>query len=401
MRAKYCLLKASLLILSVGLSSIILIEVRSVPYFWISIIWFVVFMYSAIITNKTAMRVVCINLSFVILTLGIFEGYLYIQKDKVRYEGINWGKFVTSDSVLGNEPLKNQKIISARKYVNNDLVWEAAYTIDENGMRIGPPTNDRTDGECVVFFGGSFTYGYGVNDDEAMPYLVGMQSNGKYRTYNFGFGGYGPHQMLAAIEKGYLEKRLNCQPKHAVYQSLRDHVRRATGSVPYHRKAPRYVLDQDGNLVLTGRFIDFEKKWERDHRIHSIINSILRKSEILNKVIYTRTSDESLIDKSDITLFIEIVDKARKIFRNRYTGSSFHVLFWDEDRINPKLEEINKAVVEGLQDKGISVYLISEILKDYDDNKLKYWISQYDRHPNKIAHQAIADYVMTNILGQK
>ena len=102
-----------------------------------------------------------------------------------------------------------------------------------------------------------------------------------------------------------------------------------------------------------------------------------------------------------IMMMLINTNKYLKIFCNRYTGSSFHVLFWDGDRINPKLEEINKAVLKGLQDKGISVYLISEILKDYDDNKLKYWISRYDRHPNKIAHQTIADYVVTNILGQK
>jgi len=389
-----------LMMLSVGLSAIIG-ALFPAPYFWISIIWFIAIIYHAVFTNKTSMRAVWINLSFVILTLGIFEGYLYIQKDKERYEGFYLNKYVTSDSVLGAEPLRNAKVISGRRYINNNLVWEASYTIDKNGMRIGPPTNDRTNGECVIFFGGSVTYGTGVNDNETMPYIVGIKSNGKYRTYNFGFGGYGPHQMLAAIEKGYIEKRLNFKPKYAVYQSLRDHVRRVAGLVPYHKNALRYILNQDGNLVLTGRFIDFEKKWERNHIIRSMINLILRKSEILNKTLYERWSYGSFVEKRDIDLFIEIVDKARKIFCNRYTGSKFYVLFWDVDIINWKIEEINKAVLKGLRDKGIRVYLISEILKDYNDNKLKYCISQYDGHPNKIAYQIIAEYVVTKILGQK
>jgi hypothetical protein len=53
-------------------------------------------------------------------------------------------------------------------------------------------------------FGCSFTFREGVEDREAMPYLVGELS--KYIVYNFGFHGYGAHQMLSALEYGIVDR---------------------------------------------------------------------------------------------------------------------------------------------------------------------------------------------------
>ena len=146
---------------------------------------------------------------------------------------------------------------------------------------------------------------------------------------------------------------------------------------------------------MTGSFKDFEKQWERKHIILSKINRQLKKSEIANKTIFRRKS----VKKSDINLFVEIVDRSRKIFLSLYPGSKFYVIYWDVIFNDSKIEEINNAVLKEFRVKGIRVYLISEILKDYKDKKLEYSISQYDLHPNKKAYQIIADYVVANILG--
>ena len=51
-------------------------------------------------------------------------------------------------------------------------------------------------------------FGAGLNDTEAMPYQVGLKTNGDYRIYNFGVNAYGPHHMLSALEHGYVENIL-------------------------------------------------------------------------------------------------------------------------------------------------------------------------------------------------
>ena len=84
----------------------------------------------------------------------------------------------------------------------------------------------------AFFFGDSFTYGEGVNDDETLPYLFEKLSGGRYRAYNLAFHGYGPQQMLRVIETGLLEKMVSDQrPLIVVYEALVQHIERAAGKL--------------------------------------------------------------------------------------------------------------------------------------------------------------------------
>ena len=93
-----------------------------------------------------------------------------------------------------------------------------------------------------------------------MPYLVGERSGNRFRVYNFGFHGYGPHQMLAALTGGRVQDTVDCQPTHVVYQAIVPHVERVSGLATWDRHGPRYVETQDGGVRLAGRFDDTEVK---------------------------------------------------------------------------------------------------------------------------------------------
>ncbi len=42
----------------------------------------------------------------------------------------------------------------------------------------------------------------------------------------------------------------------------------------------------------------------------------------------------------------------------------------------------------------IELHLISDILPGFIENKAQYELGAYDKHPNAIAHQLIAEYVV-------
>jgi hypothetical protein len=212
-----------------------------------------------------------------------------------------------------------------------------------------PNDNSNKNARCVLFFGCSFTFGEGLNDDQTMPYLVGVKSKGEYHPYNFGFHGYGPHQMLAALEHGFEEKIIACKPKYAIYQALPDHDRRSAGLSPFGKNGPRYILNQNGEVIFTGRFIDH--KIDENGMIAKIINQ-LKKSLILKTALFKARSTNS----DDINLFVAIVDKAWTIFEARYPGSKFYVLFWNKFD-DKKGTENGKKLMQGLYNKGIRVYL--------------------------------------------
>lgn len=87
-----------------------------------------------------------------------------------------------------------------------------------------------------------------------MPYLTGIKTGGHYSIYNFGYSGYGPHQMLAALQRGVVDQVVHEPVSHVIYQSIPAHVGRAAGLAQWDPHGPKYVLDRGGRPVYEGPF---------------------------------------------------------------------------------------------------------------------------------------------------
>ena len=245
---------------------------------------------------------------------------------------------------------------------------------------MSPPAAQPSAG-CVLFFGGSVTFGEGVEDDEAMPYQVGMLSGNRYRVYNFAFHGYGPHQMLAALESGRVDEIVECRPTHVVYQAIIPHVERAAGLAAWDRQGPRYTSRQDGGVTLAGRFDDEAvnppwKTWLGRHQTYATLFGRRRAA-----------NDE------EIRLYAEIVGSARSFVEQAFEGAEFHVLIWDNDGL-PSHDRVMRA----LERENLRLHRVSDVLPGYRGNKARFELSVHDHHPNAAAHAAIAGYVVGNIL---
>lgn len=69
------------------------------------------------------------------------------------------------------------------------------------------------------------------------------------------------------------------------------------------------------------------------------------------------------------------------------------MIFWDrrEDRLVER-------ILDGLIRSGTRVHLASDILPDFHSKPALYELHPYDRHPNKVAHELIADFVVRQVL---
>jgi hypothetical protein len=362
------------------------------PYLWISLCWFSCFVFFTLITKNPSYKPIWFNFAFLFIVFGFIEAFSYVSLTNSAKSVHQEEGYFSSDEILGYAPTK-RKTVHSIAYRGKEILYNVTYTTDDNGLRISPPPELTNDNQCIVFFGDSYTFGEGVEDYEAMPYQVGKLS--KYKVYNFAFQGYGPHQMLSALEHGVVDRVVDCKPSVAIYQAIMDDVARSAGLSPWDVHGPKYILLPDGTLKYDGHFDDHSiVLWGTNISIIiSRVRKQIEKSFIYKKYFYNRRRN---LNDGNVELFLEIVDASRKKVTSLYPESAFHIILWDED---PNDKYYN-MVQEGLRKKGINLHFISNILPNFSDQKSTYKIGPYERHPNALAHMYIAQYVVGVILGR-
>jgi len=349
---------------------------RNDPFVYITMLW-VSACILIILISKSNLRLLALYAGTAMLAFGLYEAYLAgwfsEQNPKFTNFSISNPSYFQSHSILGYSPKKDIQV-RAKKSYRDEALYDVQYTIDSNGLRIGP--NNSKDGiMSVLFFGGSITFGEGVNDQEAMPYRFEEKSNGRFKAFNFGFHGYGPHQMLAILENE-MEKPIvkDNPPQYAIYQAIPSHVIRCRGRAFWDKSGPNYVLDEQGEAVYGGPFHNF---------IISNFIQVMARSIMIRRWLSAYKDKE--ISDMDIDLFGSIVKKSENIFMNRY-GGKFYVLLW------PGNTKLFKRILSKLKRKQISIIKIEDVLSDYKIKKEKYRIRlPYAYHPNKLAHETIAE----------
>jgi hypothetical protein len=366
------------------------------PYLWIFLVWSAALFVTAAWDRRR--RSLWFNVACIGVGLGIFEYYLWTSGDKGfrarRVDDVD-KRIHAPHGQLGWAPLAGT-VATQRLFFEGELLYDATYNIAPNGLRVSSPAAvaNNSAPECILFFGDSFTFGQGLEDHQTLPFQVHEKSMQQYRTYNFGVNGYGAHQMLAALQHGLVDDVVQCersQVSHVFYQGITDHVRRSAGRLWWETHGPRYVLTEDGGVTLDGSFED-DDDYEEDRSWIEILGTQIFKSMIYQSIVqgrYVRKYSRDTID-----LYVRIIDEARSVVRADFPSAEFHVLFWDEDNLD------NGTVREGLRDRDITVHLMSDILPSYEPDDLNrvYRIHERDFHPNALANELIARYVVSQVL---
>jgi hypothetical protein len=121
---------------------------------------------------------------------------------------------------------------------------------------VGQPADAETQ---VLFFGCSYTWGWGLDDSDTLP--SAFQSLRKDAiAWNLAMEGFGPHDALRQMENA--DRALagidSSRPTLALWVMIPGHVERVMGDAnyvyQYGRNHPRYALAQDGALTYRGAF---------------------------------------------------------------------------------------------------------------------------------------------------
>lgn len=388
-------LVGGILVVFAGVISLISLKHFTAPYLWIALTWLGVLLCAQVLVPRA--RAAWLGLAIVVSVLAGLEVFSWVSGVWVFRDIKKSGTFEwVADDVVGYKGRKNAAQTET-KYYRGEKLYEVVYTMDANGWRV--TSNDARGAKgnkpCVLFFGGSYAFGWGLNDQDTLPYRVQAQSAGRFDVYNLSFMTHGPHQMLAALEQGLVSASVNCKPqevKHVIYETVPTDVRRAAGlqdGIDLHH-APQYVLKADGEVAYRGIFGQDNSRTEKIRRqlSKSYFARILAGGDAIH---YRRYHND------DVVLYLAILDSAKKRMKALYPDSDFHVLVWENDGLDHD-STLARQLVKGLGDKGFSFHRVSDIIPDLSQHETDYLFGGYDLHPNAAANNRIADYLVRNAL---
>lgn len=287
-------------------------------------------------------------------------------------------EFHIPDPLLGHRPQPNTQFRSRLRH-DGKTIYEVTYTFDDKGLRISPPDPPEAEPNCVLFFGCSYTFGEGVNDQETMPYRVGLALQGRAGVRNLGFMGYGPHHMLAAIEGGFTDN-LGCRPRHAVLWTMEHHVVRAAGKWWWDQEGPRYVRE-NGAVVRRGSFGDLP--WTT-----AVWEWLRQRSPLVDA--FRDVNDRAA---EDYLLYFAILEAAQHQLEVKYPGIRFHVLVWNRP-------DDPEFFSKSWSQHQLDPHLLSRVLPGLVNDDRSLYMAP-DPHPTADSHRAVADYVVTDLLGDE
>lgn len=316
-------------------------------------------------------RLLCVNLVVLLAIFAVAE--VALSFDPVaRSEGRDLVGYTLPDERLSYAPARDFET-TYRRYAGDVLVYDVIYSIAANGLRVAPPHRPEAD-ECILFFGDSFMFGEGLMNEETLPYRVGIELGGAYQIHNFGFHGYGPHQMLAALELGVVDEAIACKPRFVVYQGAAFHIDRAAGLSSWEKGGPRFEPTDEG-------FVEYRGRWDPTRfEYPAWLTAVFESSHVLGKI----PSAHRPSNEDDYLRYLGILETTRRLVETRFPGAEFHVVFWDvpEDR-----------TVADLVARNFRIVRVSEILTDRGEFPEKYRLHELDGHPNALAMAQIAAHL--------
>ena len=277
------------------------------------------------------------------------------------------------DKNYGYYPKKNSSL-EENIYFKNKLIKKINYNINRFGHR--EIENINSSKKCIIFHGGSFTFGQTLNNSETLPYYIKEILMNNYNIYNYAFNGYGAHQFLSKVENNYLDEVMHCKDVIITYQFIPDHIARSAGKRSWGDRSPRYILINDDEIKQNGFFSHFPFK------IIMKLRKNVRNSKFLSLIF-----NLDKVSKKDEIVFLNIIKKIEKLSEKKFQKVQFIYLFWEaKDKLKYK-----KIYNYFLKSNFINISSLN-IKEEYKKNLIP-----GDNHPTKEYNLILANEVIKKI----
>lgn len=256
---------------------------------------------------------------------------------------------------------------AAGRRTENEIIYKVNYTIGIDGFRVTPSQIMQQSGPRINFFGGSFIFGEGLNDDETIAFYT-SQYLPNVSVKNYGMHGWGVHNALAIFE------HLNVKGSVNVLLTAPWHSLRSSCVKDYTASHPKYQLTQSGKVKYVGLC---GEKW-----LPTFFENFMSKSYLYSLILSRFFSPDGITKKMvdlDLGLIAEI--KAHSELNSQKLIVGF---IKGNDRLfldgvtNSEIYEAISEIADGVVDLSLS--------NNMDKLPRHYYIHELDKHPSAEAN---------------
>ena len=292
--------------------------------------------------------------------------YYYNNSGNNKVKDYINGEYSEKDTILGYKFKPDVDSVGSCKTVDGDTIYNVTYSSDQYNRRIESKSEELSDknNKHAIFVGGSFTLGHGLTNAHTFPSFFNAKTD-SFQSYNYGFGGYGPHQIALFFKSGVdiiNNKSIKQKRGFMMYTYFNPHLNRVYGGsdyLIYGSSTPDVFVDGDSLI--------FRKR----SRVHLLLSLIINESYTLRffqiKLKHPETDEF-------YKRFASIVNYSAKNYWKSFPDCDFYVSVYPTRRSSPKwLKYLNNRV------KVIEI----ELPEDYMENQSRYHLDvKYDRHPS-------------------
>ncbi|MDD5020934.1 MAG: hypothetical protein PHR82_02215 [Endomicrobiaceae bacterium] len=239
-----------------------------------------------------------------------------------------------------------------------NIVLEAIYTIDENGLRY-TKSNINSE-ETYLFMGCSFVFGACVNDEQTLPYYFSQALDFNKKIINAGQDSKGINRALSFLKSNFFDDIFEkSKIKNIIYLYMDDHISRAF----------RYNIPSDNMIYENGEVSEIQQPFK-------LIKKVFIKSLIYNRFFYN---------------FIE--NNSRKFYLNKIKQQ-----FLNMNEVVQKKYKSNLIVLMWSSQKELEDLFIKnniDFIEIYKYLDLKTDIVKGDGHPNPSCNKKMSDILLT------
>lgn len=322
------------------------------------------------------------------LAFSCMEGYLLLtpQTQDALLDDSRHSKYVLSNQAViqgsnscgtdvGTFPkASGAPVFEAQRTLKFDHeLFDVRYGFDAQGRRVTPASDAKPQAELLLF-GCSFTFGYGLEDQETWAWKLGKLLGPAWRLSNYAYNGFGPQQMLTRLEEGMVESP-SAPERAALFLAIGHQIRRNAGLV--YRHNVRYVLREDGRLERDGFTSD------SPYTVLFLLPNYFNGSQLVRHISTGITEFFANYYHNDFTkTYLAILEKSSRLLREKYNASLTVLLWPDVEYLEPELRQ-----------RGIVTLRARAMLPDWEATKGDAYVidPKWERHPNARAARELAE----------